>query len=103
MRDRHGHAVADLVELIVDPIDERDLFDQLVDAPFVGDLVLHEDGVFAEFLAARGGVLPEDEALLAAQWSLVDRSVFEIVDTAADRLDLRRLTGGDLVWHCRQA
>ena len=52
----------------------------LADGPFLRDVVLHEDGVFGEFLAARDGLLPDDEALLAAQWALVDRGVFEVLD-----------------------
>ncbi|MGH3897261.1 MAG: SEC-C metal-binding domain-containing protein [Pseudonocardiaceae bacterium] len=46
--------------------------------PLVTDAVLFEGGAFAEFVAIRGGLLPEDERLLAEQWLLVDRSVYEI-------------------------
>lgn len=49
-----------------------------LDEPLVADAVLFEGGAFAEFVAARGGLLPEDERLLAEQWLLVDRSVYEI-------------------------
>jgi tetratricopeptide (TPR) repeat protein len=42
------------------------------------DVVLFEGGAFAEFLEARGHLLPDDERLLAEQWLLVDRSVFEV-------------------------
>ncbi|MGH3709751.1 MAG: SEC-C metal-binding domain-containing protein [Pseudonocardiaceae bacterium] len=47
-------------------------------SPLVTDTVLFEGGAFAEFVATRGGLLPEDERLLAEQWLLIDRSVYEI-------------------------
>ena len=46
--------------------------------PLVMDVVLFEGGAFAEFLQVRGSLLPDDERLLAEQWLLVDRSVFEV-------------------------
>ncbi|MDI3315413.1 MAG: SEC-C domain-containing protein [Mycobacterium sp.] len=46
--------------------------------PLVIDTVLFEGGAFAEFVAARGSLLPDDERLLAEQWLLVERSVFEV-------------------------
>jgi hypothetical protein len=46
--------------------------------PLIGDAVLFEGGVFAEFLATRGRLLPEDERLLAERWLLVSRSVHEV-------------------------
>ncbi len=46
--------------------------------PLVTDAVLFEGGAFAEFVATRGVLLPEDERLLAEQWLLIDRSVYEI-------------------------
>ena len=51
--------------------------DALAD-PLVLDAVLFEGGAFAEFLQKRGSLLPDDERLLAEQWLLVDRSVFEV-------------------------
>jgi hypothetical protein len=44
----------------------------------VRDAVLFEGGAFAEFLAERGSLLPDDERLLAEQWLLADRSVDEV-------------------------
>ena len=49
-----------------------------LDDPLVTDTVLFEGGAFAEFVATRGVLLPEDERLLAEQWLLIDRSVYEI-------------------------
>lgn len=42
------------------------------------DAVLFEGGAFEEFLQARGSLLPDDERLLAQQWLLLERSVFEV-------------------------
>jgi hypothetical protein len=47
--------------------------------PIGADAVLFEGGAFAEFLALRGYLLPGDERLLAEQWLLVERSVYEVV------------------------
>ena len=46
--------------------------------PLLIDAALFEGGAFEDFLAVRGPLLPEDERLLAEQWLLVDRSLFEI-------------------------
>lgn len=46
--------------------------------PLVLDAVLFEGGAFEEFLRIRGPLLPDDERLLAQQWLLVERSVFEV-------------------------
>jgi hypothetical protein len=65
--------------------------------PFVADLVLHEGGVIEEFLAARDGLLPDDEAILAAQWTLVDRGVFEVEDDGGGRLELHDIGRGERI------
>ncbi len=62
---------------------------QLANDIFLDDLALHEGGVFANFLEQRGHLLPADEALLAAQWALTDRSVFEILDPDPQQFTLR--------------
>jgi tetratricopeptide (TPR) repeat protein len=54
------------------------LLDALERDPLVTDAVLFEGGVFAEFLRTRGALLPDDERLLAGQWLLIDRSVYEV-------------------------
>ncbi len=63
----------------------RAQFDEAADAllralttPLVTDTILVEGGAFADFVATRGVLLPEDERLLAEQWLLIDRSVYEI-------------------------
>jgi hypothetical protein len=62
---------------------------------FVIDVVLHEHGLFDEFLEERGSLLPADEAILAAKWTLVDRSVFEVTGIAGPTLDLYDLGRGE--------
>jgi len=97
LRDRRPLATEQLAELVVDEIGQREWFDILADGPFLRDVILHEDGVFGEFLAARDGLLPDDEALLAAQWALVDRGVFEVLETTGTELELRNIATGDRV------
>ena len=66
--------------------------------PLIADAVLAEGGRFAEWLSERGALLPSDEALLAARWALVDRSVFEVTDVRLDEgMTLRDLRTGDIV------
>ncbi|WP_343709633.1 SEC-C metal-binding domain-containing protein [Mycobacterium sp.] len=60
-----------------DPDDDEALVEAMAD-PLVLDAVLFEGGAFEEFLEVRGALLPDDERLLAQQWLLVDRSVFEV-------------------------
>ncbi|MFT3854427.1 MAG: SEC-C domain-containing protein [Ilumatobacteraceae bacterium] len=94
LRVRRPFAVEDLAEELVDD-DAGELYDLLLESPLLDDILLHEDGVLAEFLAARDRVLPDDEALLAAQWVLVDRGVFEIVEIGATWMGLRNVASGD--------
>ncbi|MBS4727432.1 SEC-C domain-containing protein [Mycobacterium sp. SM1] len=64
--------------------------------PLVIDAVLFEGGAFAEFVAARGSLLPEDERLLAEQWLLVERSVFEVERVRAGQsVTVRDVRSGD--------
>ena len=94
---RHPDSVPWLAEAMSDPSGSARLYEELVESPFVTDVALHEDGVFAEFLASRNALLPDDEALLAAQWALVDRGAFEILGIAGDRLDLYDIGRGEQV------
>lgn len=88
LRTRHPDSVSWLAEAMSEPSGSARVYDELVEAPFVVDVALHEDGAFDEFLAARNPLLPDDEALLGAQWVLMDRGVFEIQRIDGDRLDL---------------
>ncbi|HET6877766.1 MAG TPA: SEC-C domain-containing protein [Jatrophihabitans sp.] len=74
-------------DLVLDLADERSRYSDAPDAlvaalddPLVRDAVLFEGGVFLDFLAARGPLLPEDERELAEQWLLAERSVYEVVE-----------------------
>ncbi|BBZ49530.1 SEC-C domain-containing protein [Mycobacterium heidelbergense] len=58
--------------------DTPDALAAALDDPLVLDAVLFEGGAFEEFLQMRGSLLPDDERLLAEQWLLVERSVFEV-------------------------
>jgi hypothetical protein len=65
--------------------------------PLVTDVVLFEGGAFAEFVSVRGGLLPENERLLAEQWLLVDRSVYEITQVRrGEGLIVRDVRTGDV-------
>lgn len=64
--------------------------------PIVTDAVLFEGGAFEEFVLVRGPLLPDDERLLAEQWLLVDRSVFEVTGVERGRgFSVRDLRTGD--------
>ena len=69
----------------------------LLDSELVDDVALCEGGVFDEFLAERDAILPDDEALLAARWALVERSLFEVESVDRDVLTLRDLRTGDTI------
>jgi hypothetical protein len=69
---------------------------QLVDDGLVLDVTLFEGGALADFVETRGTLLPEDEVLLAQQWLLIERSVFEV--TAVEpgvSVSLRDIRTGD--------
>src|SRR5699024_10668518 len=67
-----------------------------LDDGVVFDALLFEGGVFAAFVERVGDLLPADEQLMAAQWLLGGRSVYE-VEAAGDgaRLSLRDVRTGD--------
>ena len=74
------------------PDDDRDLPHD----PLPIDAVLFEGGAFEDFLRIRGSLLPDDERLLAEQWLLVDRSVFEVEQVHAGRgFTVRDVRTGD--------
>lgn len=66
--------------------------------PLMMDAVLFEGGAFGDFLDRRGYLLPDDERLLAQQWMLVQRSIFEVEEAKpGDGLTLRDIRTGDIV------
>jgi hypothetical protein len=74
-----------------------DALERAVQDGLACDAVLFEGGAFADFLAVRGSLLPEDERLLAGQWLLVERSVHEVVSVRrGEGLTLRDVRTGDV-------
>lgn len=66
-------------------------------ALLVSDLALMECGQFARFVEERGCLLPDDELLLAQQWLLNERSLWEVTEVRPTRgLTLRDLRTGDV-------
>lgn len=66
--------------------------------PLIADAVLAEGGRFAQWLDERGALLPSDEAMLAGQWALIDRSVFEVTEIRlGEGITLRDVRTGDVV------
>ena len=81
----------------LDPDDPRSLGEAFGD-PIVIDLVLTELGWFERFVQARGALLPDDEALAARAWTLVERTVYEVVDVRPGHaLTVRDLRTGETV------
>jgi hypothetical protein len=74
--------VACAIARAVDPDDPASIA-EAIDDPIVLDAVLNESGWFDQFLADRGALLPDDEALLAASWTLCPRTVYEIAGVSA--------------------
>ena len=69
----------------------------LLDSELVADIALCEAGLGDRFVAERDAVLPDDEALLAQRWQLVERSLFEVEEAGATHLVLRDLRTGDRI------
>jgi hypothetical protein len=67
----------------------------LLDTPLIADIALCEGGLGESFVAERDALLPDDEALLAARWQLVERSLFEVDETGPNYLKLRDLRTGE--------
>ena len=95
LRRRAPDAVWDLADEVGDVADSPGVASHMRDSPWLVDVALHEGGAFADFLAARDQLLPDDEALLATQWSLVSRGVFEVQSVDRDRLELHDIGRGD--------
>jgi len=95
LRRRAPDTIDELAGEMIDAMDDWSPWRELRASPWLADLALHEGGVFAEFLAARDALLPEDEAMLAAQWMLVPRGVFEIRRAQGENIDLHDIGRGD--------
>jgi hypothetical protein len=90
-------AIVDLVAGLVGDEDE-DCVVRALEDPLTTDLVLTDGGWFRRFLADRGSLLPDDEAVLAAAWTTVDRTVYEVVEVSPRAgLSVRDLRTGDML------
>lgn len=69
----------------------------LLDSELVADIALCEAGLGDRFVAERDALLPDDEALLAQRWQLVERSLFEVEEAREAHLALRDLRTGDRI------
>ncbi len=77
--------------------DAPDALEWAFDEGLAADVVLFEGGAFEHFLDTRGVLLPEDERLLAEQWLLVERSVYEVAAVRrGEGLTMRDLRTGDV-------
>lgn len=86
-----------LVRSWVSGIDDPIVAKAALDDPLPLDAVLFEGGAFEDFVEKRGFLLPEDEQLLAAQWLLVERSVFDVEQVRpGEGLTLRDVRTGDV-------
>jgi hypothetical protein len=99
--ERRGGAYPAMVEFATaratDPAQLHSVLEAFED-PLVLDVALHEAGWFARFLRDRGPLLPPDEAMLAQAWTLVDRSVYEVLDTSPGHgLTVRDVRTGDCI------
>lgn len=88
--------ISDLMNRAMRASGGRAQFDHL--AQLVPDLILFEGGGLADYLQRREALIPADEALLAEQWLLEPRSLFEVEGVeAGSRIDLRDVLTGDRV------
>ena len=51
--------------------------------------------MFNEFIARRSALLPDDEALLATGWAMVERSLYEVIDVRGTSWTMRDVRTGD--------
>lgn len=96
--DRTGDVVYDYAAARAQDRTSREGLAQALGDPLVIDVVLHEGGWFDRFLDERGALLPEDEVMLGRAWTLVDRTVYELVDVQPGKgVRVRDLRTGDLL------
>jgi hypothetical protein len=88
LKRQGGRAAADIFGVALARADDNSSDEALArvfEDPLTLDLVLTEGGWFERFLDERGPLLPDDEALLAASWTLVDRTIYEVTDVHPGR------------------
>ncbi|MES9512527.1 SEC-C domain-containing protein [Rhodococcus erythropolis] len=78
----YADIVTGLDDLENDSLSEDELIAATIFDGSALDVALFEGGIFADFLARRGELLPESEVVTAAQWLGTRRSVYEVVETS---------------------
>jgi hypothetical protein len=97
VRDHDRSLVAMVAGEMCSASGEEEFLLELLDSRLVADIALHECGLDEAFVAERNTVLPDDEALLAARWQLVDRSLFEVEEVRKTALHMRDLRSGERI------
>ena len=88
LQRRGGGALEDVLEHAIiraDGNDSEQALNHAFSDPMLMDAVLHEGGWFEGFISERGALLPDDEAILATAWALVDRTLYEAVEVHTGR------------------
>jgi hypothetical protein len=89
--------VDDLTALRVEHAESDRQADELMTDGHVVDVTLFEGGALDDFVRDRGALLPADELLLAEQWLLTERSVFEVTAVSPGAsLTVRDVRTGDV-------
>ncbi|GAA4811541.1 SEC-C metal-binding domain-containing protein [Tomitella cavernea] len=91
--------------IVIDALDEaratyvaEDVVPQLADDPLAADVALIEGRLLEAFLDYCGPLLTDEDKMLAAQWMLVERSVYEVLESRpGDGFTLRDARAGDRV------
>ncbi len=97
VREQEEESIDSLAWAMTGAMDEPHRWVEMVKAPMIPDMVLHEEHLGQRFLDGRRSTLPDDEMLLAQQWQLVDRSVFEVESTGPDVIVVRDLATGESI------
>ena len=95
--------VQEIADDVLDGVAEPQLRRMVGGSYLPTDLALHEGGVAERFVTAKRSLLPADELAMTEAWIATDRSVYEVVRSTIDTLDVvdlgtrERLTVRDTV------
>ena len=95
--------VQEIADDVLDDVMDPQLRRMVAGSYLPTDLALHEGGITGRFVDAKRSLLPADELALAEAWDATDRSVYEVVRSTIDTLDVvdlgsrERLTVRDTV------
>lgn len=83
---RGGEAAMDVIGLaatraVAAGEDPDEVLESMLSDPVVIDVALTEGGWWKRFLAERAALLPDDEAMMAESWSMVERTLYEVVSS----------------------